>query len=83
VREGRRGRASAVAGLVALSLALCLLPASASAYIDPGTGSYVFQTVVAALITAGFLLRSFWHRVVGVFRRRTPAEKVDPTKPTE
>ena len=81
--EGRSGWASAVAGLFLLSAALCLLPADASAYIDPGTGSYVFQTVVAALITAAFLLRSFWHRVAGVFRRRTPAEKVDPTKPGE
>jgi hypothetical protein len=77
VREGRRGRASVVAWSVCLAGVLCLLPASASAYIDPGTGSYVFQTVVAALITAGFLLRSFWHRVVGAFRRRPPNQKGD------
>jgi hypothetical protein len=83
VPKGRHGRASAVAGLVSLSVALCLLPAEASAYIDPGTGSYVFQTVVAALITAGFLLRTFWQRSIGFFRRRTPTDKVDPAGPSE
>jgi len=83
VREGRHGRASVVAGPASLALVLCLIPADASAYIDPGTGSYVFQTVVAALITAGFLLRTFWHRVIGIFRRRAPTEKVDPTRPGE
>ena len=66
-----------VARLACLVSLLWLVPAVADAYIDPGTGSYVFQTVVAALITAGFLLRAFWHRVIAAFRRRPPNEKGD------
>lgn len=65
--------------LACLVLLLWLVPAAAPAYIDPGTGSYVFQTLVAALVTAGFLLRAFWGRVVGVFRRRKPDGKADRT----
>lgn len=33
------------------------------AYIDPGTGSYVFQVTIAFLITAVFTVKSFWSRI--------------------
>ncbi len=66
----RSGRSVALVVLAALTLALCLLPADASAYIDPGTGSLAVQALIAALVTVGFLARSFWSRLIGVFRRR-------------
>jgi ABC-type thiamin/hydroxymethylpyrimidine transport system permease subunit len=69
----RVGRSVALVGVAALTLGLWLVPANASAYIDPGTGSLVVQAVVAALVTVGFLARSFWSRLVGVFRRGKPA----------
>ena len=68
----RAGRSAALVGVAALTLGLWLVPANASAYIDPGAGSLVVQAVVAALVTAGFLARSFWSRLVGVFRRGRP-----------
>jgi hypothetical protein len=58
---------------------LCLSPAEALAYIDPGTGSYVFQTLLAALFTAAILLRTFWARLTGLFRRRKPEDRTDRT----
>lgn len=33
------------------------LPAGLLAYIDPGTGSLVFQVLIAGLLTAGWMLR--------------------------
>lgn len=54
---------------IALSL-LLLFPASAKAYVDPGTGSYVLQMVLAGLLGALFALKVFWHRMVGFFKRR-------------
>jgi hypothetical protein len=50
----------------------------AQAYLDPGTGSYVFQMVAAALVSVGFLARAYWHRLRGLFARRRPSPPPDP-----
>ena len=55
---------------LALAAALGLMAAPAHAYLDPGTGSYVFQMVAAALVSVGFLARAYWHRLRGLFTRR-------------
>jgi hypothetical protein len=65
VRPSRRSLLVPVASLL-------LLASSAEAYIDPGTGSYVFQMAIAGLVTAGFLLKVWWRRLVQFFRRRPP-----------
>lgn len=47
-------------------LAACLLllaPAAAYAYIDPGTGSFVIQGIIAAVVGAGFAIKMFWQRI--------------------
>jgi len=63
-----------------LAVVLGLLATPAEAYLDPGTGSYVFQMVAAALVSVGFVARAYWHRVRGFFARRdrrTPAKPPD------
>jgi O-antigen/teichoic acid export membrane protein len=37
------------------------------AYLDPGTGSLVFQTVVAALAAIAYGFRSYWGRIRTLF----------------
>jgi hypothetical protein len=52
--------------LVAISLlvvSLLLLPMSAHAYLDPGTGSYILQIVIGSLLAAAFAIKTFWHRI--------------------
>ena len=39
------------------------------AYIDPGTGSLIWQIVAAGLVTAGFALRYGWRRIRGLSRK--------------
>ena len=51
-----------------LALLLTALARPAYAYLDPGTGSYVFQMTVAALVSAGFLVRTYWRRLVDALR---------------
>ncbi|MFQ5526267.1 MAG: hypothetical protein ACE5GX_08395 [Thermoanaerobaculia bacterium] len=41
---------------------------SAHAYIDPATGSYVLQILVAGFLGAMFALKLFWHRIVLFFQ---------------
>ena len=58
------------ATLVLLFL-IVVLPRDVHAYLDPGTGSLVFQTVVAALAAAAYAFRSYWGRIRGLFGRKT------------
>jgi hypothetical protein len=39
------------------------------AYVDPGTGSYLLQVLLAGLLGAGYAIRHFWTGVRGFFRR--------------
>jgi hypothetical protein len=67
--------------VLSMAAALGLLARPAHAYLDPGTGSYVFQMVAAALVSAGFLVRAYWHRLRRVFTRRHPPPP--PSRPDE
>jgi len=40
-----------------------LFPGRSYAYIDPGTGSYLWQLVIAGLLAASFSLKIFWRRI--------------------
>jgi hypothetical protein len=47
-----------------LVVAWCtIFPSDAFAYLDPGTGSLIVQSVIAALAAAGFGLRLYWGRI--------------------
>ena len=59
-----------------LILAFVLLaPMPAFAYLDPGTGSYVFQVVAAALIGGLSLVRFAWDRI-----QRSPQRRFGPRR---
>lgn len=39
-------------------------------YIEPGSGSYIIQVVVAAVMGAGFVVKTYWWRIKYFFRRK-------------
>ncbi len=51
------------------------------AYLDPGTGSFLLQILVATLLGAAFFLRSYIGKAFGagrrLFSRSTEEEKVE------
>jgi hypothetical protein len=53
-----------------------LLAQNAFAYLDPGTGSFVFQALVAAFLGSLFALKTFWGKITafarGLFTARRP-----------
>ena len=55
--------------LTGLTVVLVLAPAPAFAYIDPGTGSFLFQAIAAAVIGGAFAARQFWGRIREGLRR--------------
>lgn len=54
----------AEAAVVVLSLVV-VSGKPAHAYIDPGTGSYVLQVVVASVLAALFVVKSTWRNIKG------------------
>jgi len=38
-------------------------PRESFAYIDPGTGTYILQILIAGLITASVAVRTFWKQI--------------------
>jgi len=45
---------------LAIALSLSVI-APAHAYIDMGTGSLIFQMLVAGIVGAGFTIKMYWH----------------------
>jgi hypothetical protein len=55
--------------LVTVAVLLALQPSAALAYIDPGTGSMLVQSLLAAIAAALVFGRTIWYRIKGFFRR--------------
>ncbi len=49
--------------LLALSALDLLIPRPAFAYVDPGSGSFVIQMIVAAVMGAGVTLKLYWGKI--------------------
>jgi hypothetical protein len=55
--------------LVFAALVALLLPGSALAYLDPGTGSFIIQMLVGAVLGGLVAVGVFWRRFKGFVRR--------------
>jgi hypothetical protein len=54
--------------VIALLLTISLVTARpAHAYLDPGTGSYILQLLIAALLGVLFAIKMFWLRIKAFF----------------
>jgi hypothetical protein len=58
--------------VVAVGVAACTLVCIpvANAYVDPGTGSFIFQAVIGGALAAAVAIKVFWRRITGVFSRK-------------
>lgn len=57
--------AAASPAVVGLAIGLRQPPA----YLDPGSGSYLLQLLIAGLLGSAFLIRLFWGRIRAFFVR--------------
>lgn len=57
---------------VLLCFWLLVMP-TANAYVDPGTGSFIFQVLIGAALGAAVAVKVFWRRIWG-FITRKPAQ---------
>ena len=81
---GRSNLAGSVAGwlmrITGLAAILVLArPTDAWAYIDPSTGSYLLQMLLAGILAAAFAIRIFWHNLRLFFQRLFSGNRTDQT----
>ncbi|MEZ5276214.1 MAG: hypothetical protein R3F07_07540 [Opitutaceae bacterium] len=50
------------------------------AYLDPGTGSIILQSIVAGFFGALVAIKIFWHKITGFFRKDEVETSVESTK---
>ena len=39
------------------------------AYLDPGSGSFILQLLLAALVGSLFIIKSYWKKITDFFRK--------------
>jgi hypothetical protein len=61
-----------------LGLFLATIPQPAYAYIDPGLGSLLFQSVVAGLLAVGAAWAGFKMKIISLFDRSADKDKEKP-----
>ncbi len=54
-----------VIGVLVMSFAF---PPYTYAYLDPGTGSYIIQLLVAGILGAAFVIKTQWNHIVQFFK---------------
>ena len=48
---------------------------SAYAYLDPGTGSIILQSILAGIVCVAVVVRIYWHRLKAFFSPKKESEK--------
>lgn len=72
--------------IATIVLAWCILsfPQPVHAYVDPGTGSYLLQVLIAGIAAASLSLKLFWGRIRLLFSRSrketSPPDQDDATE---
>lgn len=56
--------------LLAAGIALALLPATAHAYIDPGSGGAIITAVLGFIGAVGYAIRKYYYRIKRLFSRK-------------
>jgi hypothetical protein len=50
-------------------------------YLDPGSGSFILQLLIAGLVGAGFLVKAYWAKIKAFFTRSSEPKKDDDANP--
>jgi hypothetical protein len=62
-----------LASLAEISLiagvAVLVLPSTGDAYLDPGTGSFIFQMIIASVVGGLYTVKTFWRNIVKFFKK--------------
>jgi len=62
------------AGAVSLIVFGVIGSPKAHAYLDPGTGSFILQMLIAGAVGAAMAIKAFWGNIVMFFNRQRPPQ---------
>lgn len=54
---------------IVFSVLMITIPRAAYAYVDPGTGSWILQTVLAGILGISFALKTYWRKIKLFFKK--------------
>jgi hypothetical protein len=60
--------------LIMAGLFLFVFTPDAHAYIDPGSGSFILQLIIASLVGITFAIKIFWTNIKSLFSKRQQNE---------
>lgn len=46
-----------------------VFPGRSEAYLDPGTGSFVFQMIIAAVLGGLYSIKTYWQKIKEIFKK--------------
>ena len=52
-----------------------IFPTKVYAYLDPGTGSTIIQSIIAAMVAGAFALSGFWYKIKSFFKKNKKKDK--------
>ena len=61
-----------------LALLLLCLPCASFGYIDPGSGSFLIQALLAGVLGLSFTLKSLWRSLKGRLARNADPKQEQP-----
>jgi hypothetical protein len=59
-----------------LACLAALTPTNAYAYLDPGTGTFALQGLIAGVAGGLVAVRAYWRQIGGMFRRSKTSSKI-------
>jgi hypothetical protein len=60
-------------------LGFFMFPGTGHAYLDPGTGSYFLQLLIAAFVGVSFALKIYWRKLKSFYHRLRHKESESET----
>ena len=60
-----------------LTLGIAMPLPQEHAYLDPGSGSFLLQLLIAGLLGMGFVIRRYWSKITSLFSRSNSEEDDD------
>jgi hypothetical protein len=68
-----------ISPLISPLIALILPMIGIRAYLDPGSGSFILQILIATLVGSVFLIKVYWKKIKAFFKK-TPSDSDDGDK---
>ena len=52
-----------------VAVATFVFPGTSAAYLDPGTGSFIFQIIIAGVVGGLYTIKTYWRNIKGIFKK--------------